>query len=338
MTLAYRENVFSFEFAALSYANSHKNRYRYKLEGFDPGWNEVGSEQRLATYTNLDPAKYVFRVQGSNSDGVWNEEGVSLPILITPPWYRANWFRALSVAVVLALLWAAYQLRMWQLRLDFQKLRDVIDTIPAMAWTVHPDGSGAFVNRRWVEFTGLTAADTSGSGWTAALHPDDRQQYSEKWRAALAAGEPFEAEARFRCAATGEYRSLLARGVPLRDERRKIVRWYGILTDIEDRKRAEQERERLLQLEADLAHINRVSTMGELSASIAHEVNQPLSGVVSNGSACLRWLAGETPNLEEAREAARRIVRDGKRAGEVVGRIRALTKRDCHTSRKAGPE
>ena len=90
LTLAYRDNVFSFEFAALSYANSHKNRYRYKLDGFDPGWNEVGSEQRLATYTNLDPAKYTFRVQGSNSDGVWNEEGVSLPVLITPPWYRAN--------------------------------------------------------------------------------------------------------------------------------------------------------------------------------------------------------------------------------------------------------
>src|SRR5207244_11501703 len=89
-------------------------------------------------------------------------------------------------------------------------------------------------------------------------------------------------------------------------------------------RRDEQE---LQRLQTDLAHINRISTMGELSASIAHEVNQPLSGVVSNGSACLRWLAGETPNLEEAREAARRIVRDGKRAGEVVGRIRALTKR-----------
>ena len=67
--------------------------------------------------------------------------------------------------------------------------------------------------------------------------------------------------------------------------------------------------------------------MGELAASIAHEVNQPLSGVVSNGSACLRWLAGVTPNLEEAREAARRIVRDGKRAGEVIARIRGLTKK-----------
>ena len=103
MTLSYRDNVFSFEFAALSYANSQKNRYRYKLENFEPGWNEVGSKQRLATYTNLDPGKYVFRVQGSNSDGVWNEEGVSLPIVITPPWWKTNWFRTTCAAVVVGI-------------------------------------------------------------------------------------------------------------------------------------------------------------------------------------------------------------------------------------------
>ncbi len=110
--------------------------------------------------------------------------------------------------------------------------------------------------------------------------------------------------------------------------------WHGgrrfllkVAQDISDRVRAEEERERLRQLEADLAHINRVSMMGELAASIAHEVNQPLSGIVSNASASLRFLAGDAPNLEEVREAVRDIVRDGKRAGEVIARIRALTKR-----------
>ena len=120
LTLPYADNVFSFEFAALSYANSHKNRYRYRLEGFDPGWNEVDSRHRLATYTNLDPGAYVFRVQGSNSDGVWNEEGVSLPILITPPWWRTTWFRALCAALFLALLAGAYQLRMCQVQQAFE--------------------------------------------------------------------------------------------------------------------------------------------------------------------------------------------------------------------------
>ena len=114
---------------------------------------------------------------------------------------------------------------------------------------------------------------------------------------------------------------------PVLNAKGEVLEVVGAVADITERKRAEEERERLRQLEADLAHINRVSMLGELAASIAHEVNQPLSGVVSNGSACLRWLAGEAPNVEEAREAARRIIRDGKRAGEVIARIRALTKR-----------
>jgi PAS domain S-box-containing protein len=101
----------------------------------------------------------------------------------------------------------------------------------------------------------------------------------------------------------------------------------AFVLDLTERKRAEQERERLRQLEADLAQINRVSTMGELAASIAHEVNQPLSGIVSNASASLRFLAGDAPNLEEVRAAVSDIVRDGKRAGEIIGRVRALTRR-----------
>ena len=120
LILSYRDSVFSLEFAASSYANSHKNRYRYKLEAFEPGWNEVGSKQRLATYTNLDAGKYVFRVQGSNSDGVWNEQGVSLKILITPPWWNTILFRAICAAVLLAVIWAAYRLRVRQLHHEFQ--------------------------------------------------------------------------------------------------------------------------------------------------------------------------------------------------------------------------
>jgi signal transduction histidine kinase/streptogramin lyase len=119
LMLPYKDNVFSFEFAALSYANSHKNRYRYRLESFDPGWNQVDSNHRLATYTNLDPGDYVFRVQGSNSDGVWNEKGVSLRILITPPWWRTNAFRALCLGLLLAMLSAAYRFRMRQVQHAF---------------------------------------------------------------------------------------------------------------------------------------------------------------------------------------------------------------------------
>ena len=120
LRLSYRQNFISFEFAALSYANSHKNRYRYRLEGAALDWNEVDSTQRLVMYTNLDHGRYVFRVQGSNSDGVWNEAGVSLPIVITPPWYKTNLFRAGAAALLLALLWAAYQYRIRQVQHAFE--------------------------------------------------------------------------------------------------------------------------------------------------------------------------------------------------------------------------
>jgi hypothetical protein len=102
-----------------------------------------------------------------------------------------------------------------------------------------------------------------------------------------------------------------------------------VARDISDRVRAEEQREKMRQLEAEIAHLDRLTMLGELTASIAHEVNQPLSGVVSNGSACLRWLAGDAPNVEEARETARRIIRDGKRAAEVIARVRALIKKSA---------
>ena len=120
LTLPHVKNVFSFLFAALSYANSHKNRYRFTLEGFRPGWTEVDSKHRLATYTNLDPGHYVFRVQGSNSDGVWNDVGVSLPILVTPPWYLTNLFFGSAGVLFLGLLWGAYQVRMRQVQHAFE--------------------------------------------------------------------------------------------------------------------------------------------------------------------------------------------------------------------------
>ena len=150
----------------------------------------------------------------------------------------------------------------------------------------------------------------------------------------MTTGKPLDYEVRLRHRVEGEYRWFHTRVAPLQDNRGRIVKWCGVATDIEDRKRAEMQRERLHELEADLAHINRVSVLGELTASIAHEVNQPLSGIVSNGSACLRWLAKDVPNMEEIHEAIRDIVRDGKRAGEVVARIRALTRKASAASEK----
>jgi len=115
--------------------------------------------------------------------------------------------------------------------------------------------------------------------------------------------------------------------MPLRDAHGNILKWYGTLTDIEDRKKAEQERERLRRLQADLAHVNRVSMMGELTASLSHELKQPIAAAILNASACLRWLKREQPDVEEAREATMRIVKDGNRAAEIIDRLRSFYKK-----------
>ncbi len=158
------------------------------------------------------------------------------------------------------------------------------------------------------------------------IHPEDLDRTRELLLTAAERSVEYEHDHRI-VLPDGTVKHIHAIGHPVLDENGRLAGYVGTAVDVTERKRAEEERERLRQLEADLAHINRVSMLGELAASIAHEINQPLSGIVSNGSACLRFLARETPNVEEAREAARDIVRDGKRAGEVIARIRALTKR-----------
>jgi PAS domain S-box-containing protein len=125
------------------------------------------------------------------------------------------------------------------LRKSEKELRDVIDTIPAMVWSALPDGSNAYINKRFVEYSGLSAEQTAGSGWQAAVHPDDLERHAGKWMEAVATGKPHENEVRFR-RSDGQYRCHLDRGVPLRDEDGNIVKWYGVVTDIEDLKRAKE--------------------------------------------------------------------------------------------------
>ena len=214
-------------------------------------------------------------------------------------------------------------LRLRDLYANLQKsedrLRLAIDTIPALVWSARPDGSVDFVNQRWEEYTGLSLEEGLGWKWGETVHPDDMERFVREWRTSVASGEPMRTEVRVR-AVDCEYRWFLVRNVPLRDEIGNIVKWYGSSTDIEDRKRAEQ-------LQADLAHINRVTTMGELAASLAHEIKQPIAATVTNASTCLRWLDRDQPDLDEVREAAIRIVEDGKRAGDIIDRLRSLYKK-----------
>ncbi len=125
------------------------------------------------------------------------------------------------------------------LRKSEKELRDVIDTIPAIVWSTLPDGSNVYVNRRFIEYSGMSVEQMAGSGWQALIHPDDLERHAAKWMEAVATGKPHENEVRSR-RSDGQYRWQLDRGVPLRDEDGNIVKWYGVTTDIEDRKRAEE--------------------------------------------------------------------------------------------------
>jgi PAS domain S-box-containing protein len=335
------------------------------------------------------------------------------------------------------------------LRASERTLNLIINTIPMLAWSTDPTGFVEFLNQRWLEFTGLSAEQASGFGWSVAIHPDDAKGLIDYWQAALASGTEVDVEARMR-RFDGEYRWFLFRASPLRDERGKIIKWYGTNVDIEDRKRADEElrrseaflaegqrlsrtgtfawqpdtkksvwseelyrihelepgapistdiaqigvhpddiplvnettakgvetgsdyehthrivmpdgrikflhvmaratrdfegrleyigavqevTQRLLSEEAlaksrsELAHITRVMSLGILTASIAHEVNQPLAGIVTNAETCLQMLEDNPPDIEGARETALRSIRDGNRASDVIARLRSLFKR-----------
>jgi C4-dicarboxylate-specific signal transduction histidine kinase len=133
-------------------------------------------------------------------------------------------------------------------------------------------------------------------------------------------------EARYLRASDGTYRWHLDRAVAVRDPEGNILRFVGTSTDVHDFRQVQEE---LRNTQAELAHITRVMTMGELTASIAHEVNQPLGAIVTSAAACERWLAASPPQMEKARRALDRIVNDGRKAGEVIKRIRALMKRQA---------
>ncbi len=308
-----------------------------------------------------------------------------------------------------------------------KELRLAIDTIPTMAWLTLPDGSAEYLNRRWLDYTGLSLDEARDWSWKVAVHPDDLSVLVDVWKAHLATGDPVEMEARLR-QADGQFRWFLFRAEPLRDESGAIIKWYGTNTDIEERKQAEEALRRseaylteaqklsatgsfgwnidsgeiywsdemyrifqhpmhwkpsldvvrqrthpddlarvnelldqvqsvhkewqfehrllmpsgtvkylrvmahtaetagqgfeyigavmdisasreaenqLQQARTELAHVNRVTTLGELAASIAHEVNQPIAAVVTSAGAALRWLRAAPPNTEEVRQSLR---------------------------------
>jgi formate hydrogenlyase transcriptional activator len=194
-----------------------------------------------------------------------------------------------------------------------KQLREVIETIPAIAWTSSPDGSVEFVNKRWQEYTGMSPDEAVGFGWKGALHPKDLDRYVEKMRDSLASGDPIEDEVRVRSGGSGEYRWFISRAVPLRDEQGNIIRWYGTATDIHDRKRAEER----LEVENVVlrAEIDKASMFEEVvgASPALQRVLSAVSKVAPTDSTVL--LTGQTGTGKEL--IARAIHRKSERSARA---------------------
>ena len=214
-----------------------------------------------------------------------------------------------------------------RLRESEARFQAMADTAPVLIWMTGTDGLCNYFNKPWLEFTGRTMEQEVGTGWIEGVHPDDVQGCFDGFLPAFHARKPFRMEYRLK-RADGEYRWVVESGIPRYTGSGEFAGYIGSNIDITDLKRAQEEQKRLRQLEADLGHMNRVSLMGELAASLAHEIKQPITAAATNARTCLRWLQREPPELEEARETVSRIVNDVKRAAEIVDRNRSFYRRD----------
>ena len=206
---------------------------------------------------------------------------------------------------------------------DLQLQVELLQHFPVSAWTLKPDGTPEFVNQVWLEFAGQTLdfVRSHPSAWMTALHPEDRERAAKIFWEGVHSGQGFAIETRSLRARDGTYRWHLQQAVVLRDSEGKVLKFVGTTTDIDDQKRAE---ETLRRTQADLAHVERVATLNAMTASIAHEVNQPLSGILTNANTGLRMLAADPPNLAGVGDTLRRTVRDANRASGVIKRLREM--------------
>jgi PAS domain S-box-containing protein len=204
------------------------------------------------------------------------------------------------------------------LRESERSARSAIDGIAGLVAIMAPNGELETVNRQVFEYFGRSLEELKNWGTSDAVHPEDLPHVVESFTRAVASGTPYGYDQRLR-RFDGEYRWFEVRGLLIRDDSGRIARWYVLITDIEDRTRALA---RLEQMRSDFAHMNRVSMMGELAASLSHEITQPIGSARNNARAAMNFLDRSPPDIGEVREALGCVVGDTDRAGDIVERIR----------------
>ncbi len=338
ISLPYNQRFIAFEFAALDYTYPAKNRYAYKMEGFDPGWVENGTRNHAA-YTNLSPGNYVFHVKASNNDGVWNQKGISLKIDINPPFWLTWWFR-ISVLSVLGLsIFAAFRFRLRQikkrnielktanfrlaeeinkrkmvekaLKQNKNRLFSVLNHASIILWAMDGDGIFTFSGGRGLQALGFQPGEVVGQSVfdVYAGHPG---VIADAERAL--AGETFSTTANI------EGHIYETRYSPLRDENGELAGTIGVATDETERKNAEAEK---ASLQEQLRHAQKLETIGTLAGGIAHDFNNILGPILGYTQMSLEEIPGDSITrdwLENVQKAA-------YRAKELVQQILVFGRR-----------
>ncbi|WP_050422102.1 PAS domain S-box protein [Bradyrhizobium tropiciagri] len=274
----------------------------------------------LQTLASEKPGEAEARMRGSDGSYRWfliRAEPVRDEAGAVVAWYGTN-------TDIQDLKTAESALRRSEAELaNVRHVQQTLDSIPVAAWRARADGSVEYFNKRMLDYTGNSIDRALSWQRTGSIHPEDLPRVNDLWLQLLASEKPGEIEARIR-RHDGSYRWFLIRAEPSRDDTGRVVAWYGTHMDIDDRRQALAQ---LQQMQSDFAHMNRVSMMGELAASLSHEIAQPIASARNNARAAENFLNMQPPDLDEVREALSCLVADADRSGEIIDRIREQIKK-----------
>ncbi|MFC2015501.1 two-component regulator propeller domain-containing protein [Chloroflexota bacterium] len=322
--LSQADRVISFDFAPLSYRTPEKNRCRYLLEGFDQDWTEVDRKDCTATYTNLDPGEYLFRVTGSNGDGVWNEEGVSIAVIVPTPWWQTWWFLGGLGLAMLALAFGAHRWRLWSLERRAKELetkvaqrteeleasekqyRDLVENLSEVIFASDIDGTLTYISPAVEAFLGYSPAEVIGQHFSSFIHPEDLDEVVDRFQQFAAGGYLDSREYRM-IACSGEVRWTRATSVPVL-EGDQVVGVRGVLTDVTAQRQMRGQRE---QAAADAER-----------QRLARDLHDAVSQTLYSMAAIAEALPGV---WERQPEMGRQGVRDlGRLASGALAEMRSL--------------
>jgi PAS domain S-box-containing protein len=208
-----------------------------------------------------------------------------------------------------------------------QQLRQLTEAIPQQIWRADALGNVEYCNGHLLSYLGRPTEPLQGESFFSIFHSLDEPVVRQTWRTALESKNNFEAEVRVRNSAGG-YRWFLIRAIPQQASDGSVARWYGIHIDIEEQRLAQQS---LAEAQEEQSRVSHLLSMAEMAASIAHELNQPLTAVVTHAYACREWLREDGPNIAKASATAEKIVQESTRASAVVSRVRALFRKEAQT-------